>query len=58
MDKISNELISKLELVIDSLEEELGDIEGFEIKLEHQVDEAFAKIKEMNVFHLTKTKII
>ena len=48
---------------VDALEEEHGEIEGFEVRLEHPIipeegkRQGFANIKEFVIMHLTKTQI-
>ena len=51
----------KLHNLIDAIEEEYGDIEGFEVKIEHPIVEgerqAFANVKEFVLIHLRRTEI-
>lgn len=48
---------------VDALEEEYGELEGFEVRLEHPIipeggkRQVFADIKEFVIIHLTKTQI-
>lgn len=48
---------------VDALEEEYGELEGFEVRLEHPIipeggkRQGFADIKEFVIIHLTKTQI-
>jgi len=55
------EILDKLRELIDVMEEHWGDLEGFEVRLEHPIVEGqrqtFANLKEVNIFHLTKTSI-
>lgn len=58
--EIKRELLSKLEEFIDSFETEYGNIEGFEVRLEHpptgdQSDPA--TIKSFVIYHIQKTEI-
>jgi hypothetical protein len=50
------EILRKLQEFIDDYETEYGDIEGFEVKLEHPIIDGerqdFANIKELVVIHL------
>jgi hypothetical protein len=58
---MTKELKSKLEEFIDQLETEYGDLEGFEVRLEHPVVEGFretvAEIKEFIIYRIHKTEI-
>jgi hypothetical protein len=55
------EILDKLRELIDVMEEHWGDLEGFEVRLEHSIVEGqrqtFANLKEVNIFQLTKTSI-
>jgi hypothetical protein len=55
------EILDKLRELIDVMEEHWGDLEGFEVRLEHPIVEGqrqtFANLKEVNIFQLTKTSI-
>jgi hypothetical protein len=54
------ETAEKLREFIDLFEEEYGDVEGFEIKLDHPINEdegkrqSYADIKEFVVFYLNR----
>ena len=52
---------AKLHELIDAIEEEYGEVEGFEVKLEHPIVEgerqAFANVKEFILVHLHRTEI-
>lgn len=60
MDK-QERIINTLRVLIDEMEKLYGELEGFEIRLEHPIVEgkrqAFADIKEFTVVHLHKTQI-
>lgn len=57
------ETLKKLREFIDLFEEEHGDVEGFEIKLEHPLNEdegrrqSFSNIKEFTVLYLKRENI-
>lgn len=57
------ETLEKLREFIDLFEEDYGDVEGFEIKLKHPLNEdegrkqSFANIKEFTVLYLKREKI-
>lgn len=55
-------LKEKTQDLIDALEEEYGDLEGLEIKLEHPVEngetQKYATLKEVNLYYLHKTNIL
>lgn len=50
-----------LEELIDTLEEKYGTIEGFECRLEHNIEygqrQSFAAVKEFSISYLHKTEI-
>lgn len=53
---------AKLHELIDAIEEEYGDVEGFEVRLEHKPitdgeRQAFASVKEFILVRLQRTKI-
>lgn len=52
---------AKLHELIDAIEEEYGDVEGFEVRLEHPITDgerqAFASVKEFILVHLQRTEI-
>ena len=51
----------KLKELIDKMEEEYGELEGFEVRLEHPIvdgqRQSFANIKEFNIYYIHKTQI-
>lgn len=55
------ELKDRLEQFVDQLETEYGNLEGVEIKLEHQIvdgqTQEIATIKQLVIYHITKTEI-
>lgn len=60
MDK-QKEINDKLRKLIDEMEEQYGELEGFEVRLEHPIVEGqrqtFANIKEFNLIYLHRTQI-
>jgi hypothetical protein len=58
---MKQEILDKLKIFIDAFETEYGDVEGFEIKLEHPIVEnerqSFANIKEFLVKRIVIEKI-
>lgn len=52
---------AKLQELIDKMEEEYGELEGFEVRLEHPIvdgqRQSFADIKEFNIYYIYKTQI-
>lgn len=52
---------AKLQELIDKMEEEYGELEGFEVRLEHPIvdgqKQSFANIKEFNIYYIYKTQI-
>lgn len=52
----------KLKELIDEMEEFWGELEGFEVRLEHPIVEgqrqSFANIKEFNILYLKRESII
>ena len=52
---------AKLHVFLDALETAYGEVEGFEVKLEHPIvdgeRQAFASVKEFTLIHLHRTKI-
>lgn len=60
MDK-QKEIKDKLRELIDEMEEQYGELEGFEVRLEHPIVEGqrqtFADIKEFNLIYLHRTQI-
>lgn len=54
-------IIDKLKDLVDSIETHYGDIEGFEVRLEHPIvngeRQGFANIKEFVIIYLHRTKI-
>jgi hypothetical protein len=59
--KTEAEVESKLHELIDAIETAYGEVEGFEVRLEHPVvdgeRQAFANVKEFTLIHLHRTKI-
>lgn len=59
--KLTEEIIDKLKDFIDAFETEYGDVEGFEINLEHPIvdgeRQGFADIKEFVVKRIVREKI-
>jgi len=55
------EVIQKLRELIDEMEELWGELEGFEVRLEHPIvdgeRQGFANIKEFVILHLHRTEI-
>jgi hypothetical protein len=55
------ELKDKLRELIDEMEEIYGELQGFEVRLEHPIvdgeRQAFADIKEFCIIHLHRTQI-
>lgn len=55
------EILDKLKELIDRMEEYYGDLEGFEVRLEHPTVEGqkqeFADIKEFNLLYLHRQQI-
>ena len=55
------EIKDKLRMLIDDMEEVWGELEGFEVRLEHPIvggeRQSFADIKEFNIIHLHRTQI-
>jgi hypothetical protein len=55
------EIKEKLGDLIDIMEDLWGELEGFEVRLEHPIvdgeRQAFANIKEFSITHLYKTQI-
>ena len=51
----------KLHDLIDAIEEEYGDVEGFEVRLEHPIvggeRQSHANVKEFILIHLRRTEI-
>lgn len=60
MDK-QKEIKDKLRELIDEMEEQYGELEGFEVRLEHPIVEGqrqtFADVKEFNLIYLHRTQI-
>jgi hypothetical protein len=58
MAKLDNKSIELLETLIDHLETEYGDIEGFEVRLEHIIEggASLGKIKRFIVHYLHKSE--
>jgi hypothetical protein len=57
---MTKELKTKLEEFIDELETEYGDLEGFEVKLEHPIENGVVSTTQINKFiilHIHKTEI-
>jgi hypothetical protein len=56
------ELKDKLQELIDSLEEEYGDLEGFEVRLEHPLvggkRQDYADIKEFSLLYVHRDQLI
>lgn len=56
-----SEVIHKLKDLVDSIETHYGDIEGFEVRLDHPIVDGerqeFADIKEFVIIHLHRTTI-
>lgn len=65
MGKLNSEreiaIFDKLKELIDEMEEHYGELEGFEVRLEHPVvdgqKQAFATIKEFNLLYLHRQQI-
>jgi len=59
--KTEAEVEAKLHELIDVIETAYGEVEGFEVRLEHPVvdgeRQAFANVKEFTLIHLHRTKI-
>lgn len=57
----SAEVIDKLKDLVDAIEDCYGNIEGFEVRLEHPIVEGerqeYANIKEFVLIHLQRTEI-
>ena len=55
------EIKDKLRMLIDDMEEVWGELEGFEVRLEHPIvdgeRQGFADIKEFTIVHLHRTQI-
>ncbi len=55
------EIKDKLRMLIDDMEELWGELEGFEVRLEHPIvggeRQGFADIKEFTIVHLHRTQI-
>lgn len=55
------EIKDKLRMLIDDMEEVWGELEGFEVRLEHPIvggeRQSFADIKEFSIIHLHRTQI-
>lgn len=55
------EIKDKLRELVDEMEELYGELEGFEVRLEHPIVEgqrqAFANIKEFNIIYLHRQQI-
>ena len=55
------ELKDNLRELIDQMEEHYGELEGFEVRLEHPIvdgeRQVFANIKEFTIIHLHRTQI-
>ena len=55
------EIKDRLRTLIDDMEEFWGELEGFEVRLEHPIidgeRQSFANIKEFSIIHLHKTQI-
>lgn len=55
------EILDKLRELIDVMEDHWGELEGFEVRLEHPIvkgqKQEFANIKQFNIIHLTKTPV-
>ncbi len=59
---MDSKTLSKLQEVIDSLEDEFGELEGIEISLDHPILEdglkqGFASIKELHLVYKIRQKI-
>jgi hypothetical protein len=58
---MKKELKELIEVFVDEIEEEFGNLEGIEIKLEHPINEGktdnIAKIKEFTLYYLHKENI-
>ncbi len=58
---MNKETYDKLTEFIDALETEYGDLDGFEVKLEHPIvdneTQEFATIKSFIIHHIAKTEI-
>jgi hypothetical protein len=55
------EIRDKLRELIDEMEDFWGELEGFEVRLEHPIvdgeRQGFANIKEFSIIHLHRTQI-
>ncbi len=55
------EIKDKLRELIDEMEDFWGELEGFEVRLEHPIvggeRQSFANIKEFSIIHLHRTQI-
>jgi predicted nuclease with TOPRIM domain len=55
------EIKDKLKELVDEMEELWGELEGFEVRLEHPIvdgqRQGFANIKEFSILHLHRTQI-
>jgi hypothetical protein len=62
MESKEKELLNKLRELVDEFEEHFGNLEGFEVLLEKEKDEAgtvqYSNLKEVNLYYFTKTNII
>ena len=56
MTKLSSKVEEKLTDLIDALENEYGDIEGFEVKLDHDINDEFATVKRFVMYYIHKTE--
>jgi len=57
---MKREILDKLLEVVDDLETEYGELEGFEIKLDHPVssgEKGPTEVSEFVILHLQRTKI-
>ncbi len=61
MDKAQIDVADKLKDLVDAIETQYGDIEGFEVRLEHPIvdgkRQAHADIKEFVLIYLHRTEI-
>ena len=57
---MKKEILDKLLDLIDDLETEYGELEGFEVKLDHPISSGErepAEVREFVIMHLSRTKI-
>jgi hypothetical protein len=61
MDKINTKCKAHLHNLIDELEEQYGNLEGFEVKLEHPIEDGdrigFGVVKSFTMYYLHKVEV-